>query len=201
MEIAEQKRIWNKGEVTIIGATAARGKTQTVLYEALKSSEEGKNVLFLSMEERKENIMTRLVSYKLGSHNIQKEDETEYKNTVKAIESLPLKIEEHLSLDISDVIEIVEKTKNLDLLIIDPINSIGTPWSRATFIDNMKKLKDLSRDKKLGVILTAQLNKGTELVPPCREDKIVLLSDRCFVVDIVEDKFKEIFNRAPKPTR
>ena len=189
MKTLEQKRIWNKGEVTTIGATAAKGKTQAVLYEALKSSEEGKNVLFLSMKNKKKEIMTRLVSCKLGLHNIKKEDTVD-----KAIESLPLKIENHSSLDMLDVIKMVEKAKNLDLLIIDPINAIGTPWNRATFIDNMKKLKDLSRNKNLGVILTAQLNKGSDFVPS-KEDEVALLSDRVLVLENVEpEKLDKVNN-------
>lgn len=191
MKTKKQEVVWNKGEITTIGARTAGGKTQTAVHEALKSAEKGKNVLYLAMVNKKEDILSRLVSYKLGRridfYNIKKEDETEYKDTIKEIEDLPIEIEEHTTLTIEEMVEIIEDKEDVDLLIVDPVDYIDMPFDRQSLIEEVEKLAHLSTSKNLGILLTLQIGREDEASIPFRKVLITLLSNRYLVIGATDE--------------
>lgn len=194
IEELKKETIWEKGKLTIIGAKTLGGKTQLAVYETLKAAEAGNNVLYLSMLNKKEDIVSRLVFFKLGKRidyiNVQEEDKEIYNEAVESIENLPIEIEECSDLSILDIVEIVKGKKNLDLLIIDPLHAINisnldVPTRKDKLIKAIKELKELSKSQNIGIILTAQMkrdNKGDNDLYQGKE--IAELSDKYFAVEI-----------------
>lgn len=194
IEELKKETIWEKGKLTIIGAKTLGGKTQLAVYKTLKAAESGNNVLYLSMLNEKEDIVSRLAFFKLGKRidyiNVQEEDKEIYNEAVESIENLPIEIEECSDLSILDIVEIVKGKKNLDLLIIDPLHAINisnldVPTRKDKLIKAIKELKELSKSQNIGIILTAQMkrdNKGDNDLYQGKE--IAELSDKYFAVEI-----------------
>lgn len=191
-----KETIWEKGKLTIIGAKTLGGKTQLAVNETLKAAETGKNVLYLSMIKKKEDIMSRLVFFKLGKRFdyliIKEEDKEIYNDTVKSIENLPIEIYDCSDLSVSDIetlVRVLNNDKKIDLVIVDPLHAINisnsdVPTRKDKFINVVETLKEISKNKDLGVILTAQIKRDNLGDDDLFEGKeIASISDKYFAIE------------------
>ncbi|MCT7601888.1 replicative DNA helicase [Aliarcobacter butzleri] len=179
---------FNEGDLVIIAARPAMGKTALVLNMALKNVERGKGVIFFSLEMPAEQLMLRMLSVKtsIPLQNLRKGDmsDKEWSQLSGAFDSLNSKklfVDDGGSVNINQLRARVRKLaqnedNNIKLVIIDYLQlmqGIGTKDRHQEVSDISRGLKMLARELKIPIIALSQLNRGLE----SRPDKRPMLSD------------------------
>ncbi|MFY4788265.1 replicative DNA helicase [Aliarcobacter butzleri] len=179
---------FNEGDLVIIAARPAMGKTALVLNMALKNVERGKGVIFFSLEMPAEQLMLRMLSIKtsIPLQNLRKGDmdDAQWSNLSSAFDSLNTKklfVDDGGSVNINQLRARVRKLaqnedNNIKLVIIDYLQlmqGIGTKDRHQEVSDISRGLKMLARELKIPIIALSQLNRGLE----SRPDKRPMLSD------------------------
>ncbi|MCG3664082.1 replicative DNA helicase [Arcobacter lacus] len=179
---------FNEGDLVIIAARPAMGKTALVLNMALKNVERGKGVIFFSLEMPAEQLMLRMLSVKtsIPLQNLRKGDmdDVQWSNLSSAFDSLNTKklfVDDGGSVNINQLRARVRKLaqnedNNIKLVIIDYLQlmqGIGTKDRHQEVSDISRGLKMLARELKIPIIALSQLNRGLE----SRPDKRPMLSD------------------------
>ncbi|MCR1816815.1 replicative DNA helicase [Aliarcobacter butzleri] len=179
---------FNEGDLVIIAARPAMGKTALVLNMALKNVERGKGVIFFSLEMPAEQLMLRMLSVKtsIPLQNLRKGDmdDAQWSNLSSAFDSLNTKklfVDDAGSVNINQLRARVRKLaqnedNNIKLVIIDYLQlmqGIGTKDRHQEVSDISRGLKMLARELKIPIIALSQLNRGLE----SRPDKRPMLSD------------------------
>ncbi|PZP12898.1 MAG: replicative DNA helicase [Aliarcobacter butzleri] len=179
---------FNEGDLVIIAARPAMGKTALVLNMALKNVERGKGVIFFSLEMPAEQLMLRMLSVKtsIPLQNLRKGDmdDAQWSNLSSAFDSLNTKklfVDDGGSVNINQLRARVRKIaqnedNNIKLVIIDYLQlmqGIGTKDRHQEVSDISRGLKMLARELKIPIIALSQLNRGLE----SRPDKRPMLSD------------------------
>ncbi|WP_419675982.1 replicative DNA helicase [Aliarcobacter butzleri] len=179
---------FNEGDLVIIAASPAMGKTALVLNMALKNVERGKGVIFFSLEMPAEQLMLRMLSVKtsIPLQNLRKGDmdDAQWSNLSSAFDSLNTKklfVDDGGSVNINQLRARVRKLaqnedNNIKLVIIDYLQlmqGIGTKDRHQEVSDISRGLKMLARELKIPIIALSQLNRGLE----SRPDKRPMLSD------------------------
>ena len=179
---------FNEGDLVIIAARPAMGKTALVLNMALKNVERGKGVIFFSLEMPAEQLMLRMLSVKtsIPLQNLRKGDmdDAQWSNLSSAFDSLNTKklfVDDGGSVNINQLRARVRKLAqnedyNIKLVIIDYLQlmqGIGTKDRHQEVSDISRGLKMLARELKIPIIALSQLNRGLE----SRPDKRPMLSD------------------------
>ena len=178
----------NKGNLIILAARPAMGKTAIALNIAVNAQKEGKNVMLLSLEMTKNEVFDRYVSItgrirhsKLRTGDLG-EDELDCLNRVCAEVSKqdnPLMVDDSGSPTIMDLkakVRGAHRRKKIDLVIIDYLGLIRDPTtkSRIDEVSNVSAgLKALAKELDVPVLCLAQLNRGVE----SRDDKRPMTSD------------------------
>ncbi|MFX4284288.1 replicative DNA helicase [Aliarcobacter butzleri] len=179
---------FNEGDLVIIAARPAMGKTALVLNMALKNVERGKGVIFFSLEMPAEQLMLRMLSVKtsIPLQNLRKGDmdDAQWSNLSSAFDSLNTKklfVDDGGSVNINQLRARVRKLaqnedNNIKLVIIDYLQlmqGIGTKDRHQEVSDISRGLKMLARELRIPIIALSQLNRGLE----SRPDKRPMLSD------------------------
>lgn len=177
----KKETIWKKGKVTTIGSQDLDVKTTLVLSEGLKAAKSGNDVLYLSRLYNKKEIKTRL-AYILFNEDIN------FKKATDLVESLPIEINDKGFWTIPEIVELLKKKENIDLLIIDSLDLIDLIYLNGNtkeerVIDVIKKMKKLANDLDVGIILTSHIKRGNIEDDDLKEGKeIAALSDKYFAV-------------------
>lgn len=173
----------HKGELTIIGARPATGKTTFALQIAERIANYNKSVMFVSLEMSEEQIIQKILAKKarVNSRKIRNGDLTgeELDNIyIKCgeISDLPLLL--YTKLKSIQQIEIeAKKLKNkskIDLLIIDYlqlVKNLGDFRSREQEVaDISRTLKLLSLELEIPIIALCQLNRNASKNEPTLAD-------------------------------
>jgi len=179
---------FNEGDLVIIAARPAMGKTALVLNMALKNIEMGKGVVFFSLEMPAEQLMLRMLSAKtsIPLQDLRKGDmnDTQWTNLSAAFEDLNSKklfVDDGGNININQLRARVRKLaqneeNNISLVIIDYLQlmqSLGNKDRHQEVSDISRGLKMLARELKIPIIALSQLNRGLE----SRPDKRPMLSD------------------------
>ncbi len=179
---------FNGGDLVIIAARPAMGKTALVLNMALKNVEQGKGVIFFSLEMPAEQLMLRMLSAKtsIPLQNLRKGDldDQQWSNLTLAIDDLNTKklfVDDGGSVNINQLRARVRKLaqnedNNIKLVIIDYLQlmqGIGNKDRHQEVSDISRGLKMLAREMKIPIVALSQLNRGLENRP----DKRPMLSD------------------------
>ncbi|MFV7790024.1 replicative DNA helicase [Aliarcobacter lanthieri] len=179
---------FNEGDLVIIAARPAMGKTALVLNMALKNVERDKGVIFFSLEMPAEQLMLRMLSAKtsIPLQNLRKGDmdDREWTNLSAAFEDLNSKklfVDDGGSININQLRARVRKLaqnedNNISLVIIDYLQlmqGLGNKDRHQEVSDISRGLKMLARELKIPIIALSQLNRGLE----SRPDKRPMLSD------------------------
>lgn len=148
--------IYDPGAFVIIASRPGMGKTALALDIARHlAGRSDKNILIISLEMSKEQIMARL----------QKADKTEYGNIL--MDDYPVRF-------VKDIEELCQRTENLGAVIIDYLQLLfgagcrqekGVTW----------ELKRMAKVLGIPVICTSQISRVCEM----REDKRPILADFC----------------------
>ena len=179
---------FNAGDLIIIAARPAMGKTALVLNMALKNVEQGKGVIFFSLEMPAEQLMLRMLSAKtsIPLQNLRKGDmdDQQWSNLSGAFDDLNTKklfVDDGGSVNINQLRARVRKlaqneSNNIKLVIIDYLQLMqgtGNKDRHQEVSDISRGLKMLAREMKIPIIALSQLNRGLENRP----DKRPMLSD------------------------
>jgi replicative DNA helicase len=162
------------GELTIIGARPAMGKTAFALNIAYNVAMAGKNVLFFSLEMTKKQLSLRMESMisgissskiksgMLNDDNVEKITNSYIENAdvLRRIDLVDNKPYLH------DIMKISYSLDNVDLIIIDYLQLIRTKnnyqMRYQELADIVNNLKFLAKDLNIPVIALAQVNRDVE---------------------------------------
>ena len=179
---------FNEGDLVIIAARPAMGKTALVLNMALKNVERGKGVIFFSLEMPAEQLMLRMLAAKtsIPFQNLRKGDmdDKEWSILSAAFDDLNSKklfVDDGGSININQLRARVRKLaqiqeNNISLVIIDYLQlmqGLGNKDRHQEVSDISRGLKMLARELKIPIVALSQLNRGLE----SRPDKRPMLSD------------------------
>ena len=179
---------FNEGDLIIIAARPAMGKTALVLNMALKNVENNKGVIFFSLEMPSEQLMLRMLAAKtsIPLQNLRKGDmdDQQWSNLSGAFEDLNSKklfVDDGGSININQLRARVRKLaqnedNNIKLVIIDYLQLMqgtGNKDRHQEVSDISRGLKMLAREMKIPIIALSLLNRGVE----SRPDKRPMLSD------------------------
>ena len=179
---------FNNGDLVIIAARPAMGKTSFVLNTALRNIEKGSGVIFFSLEMPAEQLMMRLLSAKtsIPLQNVRKGDmdDNQWSVVTKAFEDLNTKklfVDDSGSVNINQLRARVRKIagnpdNNIKMVIIDYLQLMQGTSSKARHeevSEISRGLKLLAREMDIPILALSQLNRGLENRP----DKRPMLSD------------------------
>jgi replicative DNA helicase len=187
-ELDKKTTGFNAGDLVIIGARPAMGKTALVLNTALRNVELGKGVIVFSLEMPAEQLMLRMLSAKtsIPLQNLRKGDmdDQQWSNLTAAFDDLTNKklfVDDGGSLNINQLRARVRKLaqnqeNNISLIIIDYLQLMqgtGGKDRHLEISEISRGLKMLAREMSIPVVALSQLNRGLE----SRPDKRPMLSD------------------------
>ena len=187
-ELDKKTTGFNKGDLVIIGARPAMGKTALVLNMGLKNVEHGKGVIIFSLEMPAEQLMLRMLSAKtsIPLQNLRKGDldDQQWSNLTAAFDDLNNKklfVDDGGSLNINQLRARVRKLaqnqeNNISMIIIDYLQLMQGTGGKDRHLEVSeisRGLKMLAREMGIPVIALSQLNRGLENRP----DKRPMLSD------------------------
>lgn len=179
---------FNSGDLVIIAARPAMGKTALVLNMTLKNVEAGKGVIFFSLEMPAEQLMLRLLAAKtsIPLQNLRKGDldDQQWSVLTSAINNMNTKklfVDDGGSLNINQLRARVRKLKqnpenNISMVVIDYLQLMQGTGGKDRHLEVSeisRGLKMLAREMEIPVIALSQLNRGLENRP----DKRPMLSD------------------------
>tara|TARA_R100000541_G_scaffold12033_3_gene20341 strand:- start:1177 stop:2499 length:1323 start_codon:yes stop_codon:yes gene_type:complete len=178
----------NKGNLVVIAARPAMGKTALALNIAIKASHQGNRCLFMSLEMTKNEVFDRYASIKAGINhtnlrngNLTDQDLDDLNrlcSNLKKLES-PLLVDDTAGQTINEIkskIRAAHRKQKLDLVVIDYLGLIKDRSARSKNeeMGNITAaLKAIAKDINCPVVLLCQLNRDCER----RDDKRPLIAD------------------------
>lgn len=165
----------SKFNLICVGARAGTGKTLFAIQTAVKLGEQGKKVLYFSLEMGSEELSTRIYSNltKIDSKDLFK-PENIYKlgQFAEKYNSLNIMINDEV-LNFEDITRIIKteaRKGNVDVVIIDHVGLMTLKeksFSRENEVSKMSKyLKYLAKTLKVPIIALTQLNRTAQNTEP-----------------------------------
>jgi replicative DNA helicase len=162
------------GELIVIGARPAMGKTAFALNVAYNIASQDKNVLFFSLEMNKKQIVPRIFSMISGVPlgyiiNGTVDDEDAEKITtafLKDVEILKRVFIDDSSINLTDIVKTAHTTEKVDIIIIDYLQLIKTQskyqMRYQELADISVTLRNLAKELDIPVLTLAQVNREVE---------------------------------------
>ena len=178
---------FGKGDLVIIAARPAMGKTSFILNTVNSLIMNGKGVAFFSLEMPAEQLMLRLLSVQtsipLQSLRVGDMNDDQWSSLNGAIDrmnSAKLYVDDQGSININQLRSKLRKLKNqhpeIEIAVIDYLQimqGVGTQDRHLQVSEISRGLKMLARELEMPVVALSQLNRGVE----SRNDKRPMLSD------------------------
>ena len=178
---------FGKGDLVIIAARPAMGKTSLVLNMVQNLIDQGKGVAFFSLEMPAEQLMLRLLSIKtsipLQKLRVGDMDDGQWSRLNDAVEKMhnsKLFVDDQGSVNINQVKSRMRKLKGqhpeIEMCVIDYLQIMASSGNRDRHLEvseMSRGLKMLARELGMPIIALSQLNRGLE----SRNDKRPMLSD------------------------
>ncbi len=178
---------FGKGDLVIIAARPAMGKTSFVLNTVNSLILDGKGVAFFSLEMPAEQLMLRLLSIqtsipltqlRLGDMNDGQW--SSLNGAIDRMNSAKLFVDDQGSININQLRSKLRKLKNqhpeIEIAVIDYLQimqGVGTQDRHLQVSEISRGLKMLARELEMPIVALSQLNRGLE----ARNDKRPMLSD------------------------
>ncbi|MBL4891427.1 MAG: replicative DNA helicase [Rhizobiaceae bacterium] len=175
----------HEGELIIIAARPAMGKTNFALNLTSNVINQDKSVLFFSLEMTSNELMGRMCASrsnllydKVLSANFEGEDWTRYNDFTSTMFDRKIYVDDDAGLSISDIRSKSRQIKmkhGLDLIVVDYLQLVDAPGGTPTeVVENVSRgLKRLAKDMNCPVVALSQLSRECEK----RQDKRPMLSD------------------------
>jgi replicative DNA helicase len=178
---------FGKGDLVIIAARPAMGKTSFVLNTVNSLITQGKGVAFFSLEMPAEQLMLRLLSIqtsiplqKLRVGDLGDEQWENLTGCINSMNEAKLFVDDQGSININQLRSKLRKLKNqhpeIEIAVIDYLqimSGIGTQDRHLQVSEISRGLKMLARELNMPIVALSQLNRGLE----SRNDKRPMLSD------------------------
>jgi replicative DNA helicase len=178
---------FGKGDLVIIAARPAMGKTSFVLNIVLNLIKQNKGVAFFSLEMPAEQLMLRLISSEtsiplqsLRTGNLEDEEWSQLSKAFDEISRKPLYVDDNGSLNINQLRSKLRKLKlknpNIEMAVVDYIGIMAGASNKDRHIEVSeisRGLKLLARELEIPILALSQLNRGVE----SRADKRPMMSD------------------------
>ena len=178
---------FGKGDLVIIAARPAMGKTSFALNMVQNLLDKGKGVAFFSLEMPAEQLMLRLLSVKtsiqlqrLRVGDMNPEENRRLNDAVDKMRHSKLFVDDHGSVNIHQLRSKLRKLKgrhpDIELAVIDYLqimNGTGGKDRHLEVSEISRGLKMLARELGIPIVALSQLNRSLE----SRADKRPMLSD------------------------
>jgi len=178
---------FGKGDLVIIAARPAMGKTSFILNTVNSLIMNGKGVAFFSLEMPAEQLMLRLLSIQtsipLQKLRVGDMDDNQWSSLNGAIDkmnSAKLFVDDQGSININQLRSKLRKLKNqhpeIEIAVIDYLQimqGVGNQDRHLQVSEISRGLKMLARELEMPIVALSQLNRGLE----SRNDKRPMLSD------------------------
>jgi replicative DNA helicase len=178
---------FGKGDLVIIAARPAMGKTSFILNTVNSLITNGKGVAFFSLEMPAEQLMLRLLSIqtsiplqKLRVGDMNDEQWSSLNGAIDKMNSAKLFVDDQGSININQLRSKLRKLKNqhpeIEIAVIDYLQimqGVGTQDRHLQVSEISRGLKMLARELEMPIVALSQLNRGLE----SRNDKRPMLSD------------------------
>jgi len=178
---------FGKGDLVIIAARPAMGKTSFILNTVNSLILQGKGVAFFSLEMPAEQLMLRLLSIqtsiplqKLRVGDMNDDQWSSLNGAIENMNSAKLYVDDQGSININQLRSKLRKLKNqhpeIEIAVIDYLQimqGVGTQDRHLQVSEISRGLKMLARELEMPVVALSQLNRGVE----SRGDKRPMLSD------------------------
>ena len=178
---------FGKGDLVIIAARPAMGKTSFVLNTVNSLIVKGKGVAFFSLEMPAEQLMLRLLSIqtsiplqKLRTGDMDNGQWSSLNGAIDKMNSAKLFVDDQGSININQLRSKLRKLKNqhpeIEIAVIDYLQimqGVGTQDRHLQVSEISRGLKMLARELEIPIVALSQLNRGLE----SRNDKRPMLSD------------------------
>jgi replicative DNA helicase len=175
------------GDLVIVAARPAMGKTAFCLNLAQKALDLNKGVAIFSLEMPAEQLMLRMLSaktsiplQKVKVGNLNDDEWTRLSDACNVMEQKKLFVDDNGNVDIHHVRAKLRKLKSkhpdISLCVIDYLQLMGSAGNKDRHLevsDISRGLKLLARELSMPIVALSQLNRGVE----SRHDKRPMLSD------------------------
>ena len=170
---------FQRGEVTIVGARSAVGKTTLALNMAYRAALRGKvpvaifelEMTGVSLAKRMLSMTSNVELYKIETGNLTAEDKVKIHYANKELESLPIFIDEGTQNTLMDIEtktrQLLDKYPDLGLVVVDHLSIVKNVGGKKTDTrtDEMRKisqgLHSLAKELNVAVLAVAQLNRDS----------------------------------------
>jgi len=178
---------FGKGDLVIIAARPAMGKTSFILNTVNSLILQDKGVAFFSLEMPAEQLMLRLLSIqtsiplqKLRVGDMSDDQWSSLNGAIDKMNSAKLFVDDQGSVNINQLRSKLRKLKNqhpeIEIAVIDYLqimSGIGNQDRHLQVSEISRGLKMLARELEMPIVALSQLNRGLE----SRNDKRPMLSD------------------------
>ena len=178
---------FGKGDLVIIAARPAMGKTSFILNTVNSLIMQGKGVAFFSLEMPAEQLMLRLLSVqtsiplqKLRVGDMNDDQWSSLNGAIDKMNDAKLFVDDQGSININQLRSKLRKLKNqhpeIEIAVIDYLQimqGVGNQDRHIQVSEISRGLKMLARELNMPVVALSQLNRGLE----SRNDKRPMLSD------------------------
>ncbi|EQB39406.1 DNA helicase [Sulfurimonas hongkongensis] len=178
---------FGKGDLVIIAARPAMGKTSFILNTVNSLIIQSKGVAFFSLEMPAEQLMLRLLSIqtsiplqKLRVGDVTDDQNRSLLSAIDKMNSAKLFVDDQGSININQLRSKLRKLKNqhpeIEIAVIDYLQimqGVGNQDRHLQVSEISRGLKMLARELNMPIVALSQLNRGLE----ARNDKRPMLSD------------------------
>lgn len=178
---------FGKGDLVIVAARPAMGKTSFILNTVNSLITQGKGVAFFSLEMPAEQLMLRLLSIqtsiplqKLRVGDMNDDQWSSLNGAIDKMNFAKLFVDDQGSININQLRSKLRKLKNqhpeIEIAVIDYLQimqGVGSQDRHLQVSEISRGLKMLARELNMPIVALSQLNRGLE----SRNDKRPMLSD------------------------
>ena len=177
-----------EGQLVIIGARPAVGKTSFALNLALNAASEGYTVAFFSLEMSREQLATRLLASealvennRLKTGALRETDWEKIAGAATILNKVDIRIDDNPMLSVADMNAKCRRLDDLGLVVIDYLQLMTSAGGKGYAGENRQQvvsdisrmLKIMAKELNVPVICLSQLSRASEK----RDDKRPMLSD------------------------
>jgi len=180
---------WNPGQLIIVAARPAMGKTAMLLHFAKAAALKGSKVAIFSLEMGTVSLAQRVIlsecnvsPERLKAGRLSDQEEKEYCDAADKISRLSINIDETATINIQQIkarCRNIKQKHGLDLVLIDylqllDMKSDNRAYNReAEVSQTSRSAKVMAKELEVPVILLSQINRNCE----SRESKIPIMAD------------------------
>ncbi len=158
-----------RGDLFILAARPAVGKSSLALNIAYKAARRGERVLLFSLEMSREQIAQRLMAIHASIDLVRMREGLRDADAADGLMDLPIEIDDTPGISVMELRTKARRRKaaaGLDLIVIDYIQLMRTAGSDDNRVQEIatitRNLKALGRELEVGVIALSQLSRAVE---------------------------------------